>query len=169
LSLSDVVVICGPIDVAPGSPELRLAPDDSPRAPRSVAATAPVIRLGPNLRARVAGDEPLIAYFEIYHLLPGVNGQAPFEYEYTVRSEEKDARPWFRRILPFGAHEPRVQVQGAEVNFGPLRRQFVSVPVASLPPGRYRLEVRVRDVSTGNTALGTVRFERVVAAGVEVR
>jgi GWxTD domain-containing protein len=161
LALSDVVVICGPIDVAPGAPEIRLAPDNGPRAPQAVAATAPVIRLGPNLRARVAGDEPLIAYFEIYHLLPGVNGQAPFEYEYTVRSEEKDARPWFRRMFPFGAHEPRVQVQGAEVNFGPLRRQFVSVPVASLPPGRYRLEVRVRDASTGETALGTARFERV--------
>jgi hypothetical protein len=33
--------------------------------------------------------------------------------------------------------------------------------VASLPPGRYRLEVRVRDASTGETALGTARFERV--------
>ena len=43
----------------------------------------------------------------------------------------------------------------------PLRRQFVSVPVSSLPPGRYRLEVRVHDATTGNTALGIARYERV--------
>ena len=140
LSLSDVVVTCGPIDVA-----------------REV----PAVRLGPNLNARVSGEGPLIAYFEIYRLAPGADGQARFEYEYIVRSAERDTRPWYQRVLPFGGREPHYDVRSEAVNLGPLRRQFVSVPVQSLPPGYYRLEVRVRDLNTGATAAGSTIFERV--------
>jgi hypothetical protein len=143
LSLSDVVVTCGPIDVAGDVPE---------------------IRLGPNLNARVAGEGPLTAYFEIYRMTPGADGQAHFEYEYTVRSAEQDARPWFQRILPFGARQPHYAVHSEEVNLGPLRRQFIRVPVQSLPPGQYRLEVRVRDLNTGTTAVGSTSFERIGGA-----
>jgi hypothetical protein len=40
----------------------------------------------------------------------------------------------------------------------------VRVPVQSLPPGPYRLEVRVRDLNAGTTAVGTADFERIGAA-----
>ncbi|MBI5711232.1 MAG: GWxTD domain-containing protein [Candidatus Eisenbacteria bacterium] len=138
LALSDIVVTCGPLEA------LRKAAE---------------VRLMPNVRARVAGDDPLIAYFEIYHLLPDEEGQAPFEYEYSVHSEEKVPRPWYRRLLPAG--EPRLVYRSEEVNYGPLRRQFITVPMRSLPPGRCRLDVMVRDLNAGRTAKGSARFERV--------
>jgi GWxTD domain-containing protein len=140
LSMSDVVVTCGPIDIVRGAPE---------------------IRLGPNLKSRVAGEGPLIAYFEIYRMTPGADGQARFEYEYSVESEERDARPWYQRVLPFVRRDPHYVVRSEEVNFGPLRRQFITVPVQSLKPGHYRLDVKVRDLATGASTTGSARFERV--------
>ena len=140
LSMSDVVVTCGPIDIVQGASE---------------------IRLGPNLKARVAGEGPLIAYFEIYRMRPGADGQAHYEYEYTVESEERDTRPWFQRLLPFGGREPHYVVRSEETNLGPLRRQFITVPVRSLKPGHYRLDVKVRDLTTNTITTGSARFERV--------
>jgi hypothetical protein len=143
LGMSDVVVTCGSLDLLRGATE---------------------IRLGPNLRHRVSGDGPLVAYFEIYRMAPGTDGLSRFEYEYTVASEERDTRPWFQRLPLFGGRLPHYAVRSEEENVGPLRRQFVSVPVQSLKPGRYRLDVRVRDLVTGATATGSARFERVGGA-----
>jgi GWxTD domain-containing protein len=143
LAMSDVVVTCGPIDIA---------------------REAPGIRLGPNLKSRVAGEGPLVAYFEIYRMTPGADGQARFEYEYSVESEERDPRPWYQRMLPFGARPSHYAVRSEEVNSGPLRRQFITVPVQSLQPGRYRLDVKVRDLATGTSTTGSARFERVGGA-----
>jgi hypothetical protein len=44
--------------------------------------------------------------------------------------------------------------------FGRVRRQFVRVPAGTLPPGRYRLEVRVRDVLTGEEQRRSAGFTR---------
>jgi hypothetical protein len=41
---------------------------------------------------------------------------------------------------------PLVSVSREEQHLGALRRQFISVPVASLTAGRYRLEITVRDL-----------------------
>ncbi len=43
------------------------------------------------------------------------------------------------------APPPAVSVSREEQHLGGLRRQFISVPVTALPPGRYRLEITVRD------------------------
>jgi GWxTD domain-containing protein len=137
LAMSDVVVTCGPLDPA----TMRDA-----------------IRLGPNLRSQVRGDEPLIAYFEVYRLTPADDGHARFEYEYSV--EPVDSRPWIARVLGLG-RETHYSVNTQEENVGPLRRQFITVPVATLKPGPYRLVVRVKDVRTGASTVGTARFERV--------
>ncbi|HEY6866384.1 MAG TPA: GWxTD domain-containing protein [Candidatus Eisenbacteria bacterium] len=129
LSLSDVVLSCGAPDV-------------------SAAGASPVVRLEPNPAALVQGDHPLTAYFEIYHLAPGPGGAGRFEYVYTVRSASVDRRPWIQRLLAPRPQIPEVSVTRAEENVGPLRRQFVSVPIQSLPPGLYRLDVRVRDLTS---------------------
>ena len=140
LSISDVVVTCGPIDIVRGEPG---------------------IRLGPNLKSRVAGEGPLIACFEIYRMTPAADGHAHFEHEYSVESGERDTRPWFQRVLPFGGREPHYAVRSEETNVGPLRRQFLTVPVPSLQPGHYRLDVKVRDLTSNTNTTGSARFERV--------
>ena len=47
-----------------------------------------------------------------------------------------------------------------EVFRGTVRRQFLSVPMASLGPGRYRLAVAVHDALSGTSESGAVEFER---------
>lgn len=123
LSMSDIVLVCGPLETIPvgGS-----------------------VRLDPNLARRIAGDEPLLAYFEVYALRPDAGGATKFEYDYKVHSLEPDPRPWFKRMFSRSGAEP-ISVRSPEEGAGPTRRQYLSVPASSLPPGRYRLEVTVKD------------------------
>ena len=138
LALSDIVLVCGPLETLPvgGS-----------------------VRLDPNFARRIGDDEPLLAYFEVYALRPDASGQTRFEYEYKVRSLEPDPRPWFKRVFS-RAREP-VDVRAPEEGVGPTRRQYLSVPVRSLPPGRYRLEVTVKDHGAG--ARRDVEFVKTAA------
>lgn len=135
LALSDVVISCG-------------APD--------VSASA--IRIAANPGRRVVGDEALTAYFEIYHLRVDARDQSRFEYIYTVRSAEKDRRIWIQRLLQPRPQVPPISASREEENPGSLRRQFVTVPVHGLPAGRFRLEIRVRDLVAGDIAARDVEF-----------
>jgi GWxTD domain-containing protein len=78
LAMSDIVLVCGPLETLPvgGS-----------------------VRLDPNLERRIQGDEPLLAYFEVYGLRPDAGGGTKFEYDYKVHSLEPDPRPWFKRMF----------------------------------------------------------------------
>lgn len=137
LTLSDLVVTCG-------------------TAPSFEAS----VRLAANPAGRVSGSDPLTAYFEIYHLATEASGEARFEIGWVVRSDERDPRVWVARALAPRPATPRIEATRRESNPGPLRRQFVSVPVQELPRGRYRLEVTVRDLLTGAEAEGIARFYR---------
>lgn len=141
LALSDLVVTCG-----------------------TPAPLEAAVRLAANPAGRVAGDDPLTAYFEIYHLATDADAQARFEIGWTVRSEERDPRVWIQRALAPRPALPSIEATRRETNPGPLRRQFVSVPVRALPPGRYRLEVTVRDLLSGAEASGRASFVRPAAA-----
>ena len=102
----------------------------------------------------------LSAYFEVYHLDEGPDGQARFEYETSVRPIERDTRVWLQRWLAPKRETQGLGVTRSDVVTGTVRRQFVRVPAGTLPPGRYRLEVRVRDVLTGEEQLRTADFAR---------
>ena len=149
LTLSDVVISCG-------------TPDMGARA----GAAAP-LRIEPNPSGEVAEEDPLTAYFEIYRLKPGRDGQSRFEYVYTVKSAEKDPRIWLKRMFAPRPARPSISASREEENAGSLRRQFVSVPVQALPAGRYRLEVRVRDLVADVEAVRTVEFVKVARRGVQ--
>ncbi|HTR97125.1 MAG TPA: GWxTD domain-containing protein [Candidatus Acidoferrales bacterium] len=140
LALSGVVVTCG----APAEP-------------------GPTVRLEANPAARVRAGEPLTAYFEIYHLRTDAGGEARFEYVYRVRSADRDPRIWLQRVLAPHPPPPGIEASQMEENAGPLRRQFVSVPVQTLPPGHYRLEIQVRDRLTGAEASGSADFLHLAA------
>ena len=137
LALSDIVLVCGPLETIPvgGS-----------------------VRLDPNLERHIGGSEPLLAYFEVYALRPDAQGATRFEYEYKVHALGRDTRPWFKRVFSRSGDVP-ISVHAPEEGAGDTRRQYLSVPAQSLPPGRYRLEVTVRD--HGATAHREAEFEKV--------
>ena len=137
LALSDVVIACG----TPG-------------------AGAGPVRIEPNPGARVPGAGPLTAYFEIYHLQSGSDGLARFEYVYAVRPTAPDTRHWMTKFFS-PAPPPPVSVSREEQHLGALRRQFISVPVASLAPGRYGLEITVRDLIAETSVVKKLGFVKM--------
>ncbi|MBI1798055.1 MAG: GWxTD domain-containing protein [Candidatus Eisenbacteria bacterium] len=145
LSLSDVVVVCGPPDV-----------------------NSMPIRLAANPSAVVEGSEALTAYFEIYHLTPDDEGRSHFEYVYTVRTAERDPRIWLQRMVSPRPSIPSITASRGEENPGSLRRQFLSVPVQPLSPGSYWLEVHVKDLTTGAEAERRALFRKRASAPLEI-
>jgi GWxTD domain-containing protein len=137
LAMSDVVVTCG----AP------VAPEGS-------------VRLDPNPSGSVRPGEPLVAYFEVYHLTQGPGGLGRFEYETSVRSAQRDTRMWLQRWLSPRNEGQALGATRQDVVQGSVRRQFVSMSVQTLPPGRYRLDVTVRDVRTGDEQHRYAEFTR---------
>jgi GWxTD domain-containing protein len=145
LALSDVAIPCGlPIETVSGE------------APHTV-------RLEPNPNARVGANEPLTAYFEIYHLRADRDGRSRFEYVYTVRSAERDKRIWIQRAFQPRREPAPISASRAEEQSGDMRRQFVRVPVQSLPAGLYRIEITVRDLVAGDEAKAEAQFVRLAA------
>jgi GWxTD domain-containing protein len=137
LELSDVVLSCGD---------------------PTMVARGPGVRLDANVESRVTGPGPLAAYFEVYRLAADTDGMAHFEVEYAVRRLSEVPMRGVRRprrepALLSSSSRQEAQVAG-------LRRQFVIVPVLSLTPGRYQLEVRVRDLTAGTQVERTIAFDR---------
>ncbi len=143
LALSDLVVSCG-------VPDATL-----------LDAATPAVRVEPNPAARVRRGDPLTAYFEIAHLRAGADGLARFEFEYVVRSIERDERVWVKRLLAPRPVPAPIRTTREEEQLGSRRRQFVRVPLQSMPAGRYRLEVRVRDLVSGRTGESSAVFVHV--------
>jgi tetratricopeptide (TPR) repeat protein len=137
LELSDVVLSCGD--------------------PTMMAAGA-AVRLDANVESLVKGPGPLVAYFEIYRLAPGADGMAHFEVEYAVRRLSEAAVPGARRPR----REPAMlsSTSRQEAQQARLRRQFVTVPVQSLRPGHYQLEIRVRDLTAAAQVERAIAFDR---------
>jgi hypothetical protein len=140
LALSDLVVTCSP-------PALSVVPGTG-------------VRLEPETGLFPANDDHLNAYFEIYRLAPAANGDAQFEYDCVVRSAARDSRAWLSRLLTPREAPPPIEMSRRETTHGPLRRQFLSVPLGNLPAGSYVIEVRVRDVATGAESTCSAPFVR---------
>lgn len=122
LSMSALMLVCGPLDAARGTSSVRLDPD---------------------LDATIAADEPLLAYFEVYRLQPDAQGVTLFDYEYTVRPVRGESNP-LRKLFP-KQWSDQISVRSPADGTSPTRRQYITVPMQSLPPGRYKLEVSVHD------------------------
>ena len=143
LTMSDLVVSCGGAQVLPGGP-----------------GAPPGVRLTANPERVVWAGEPLVVYFEAYRLETAASGLSSLEFEYTVRSIERDRRPWIQRVLSPPSRPAEISATRREDHPGDVRRQFVTVPVQSLPPGRYRIEVAVRDLRAGTAATARADFAR---------
>ncbi len=147
LTLSDAVVTCGRPDVSVGA-----------------AGGAPAVRFEAAPGGVLVDGGPLTVYFEMYDLRPDETGTSRFEYEATVRSAEKDPRIWIQRLLAPRPRIPSISAGRQEEQPGSLRRQLVSVPVGELAPGRYRLDIRVRDLNAGSEAATSVGFVKPAPA-----
>ena len=140
LQMSDLAVVCG-------GPALGIVPGGGLR-----------LELSTGLMPQ-SGDQ-LNVYCEIYRLATNVAGDASFEYVCRVKSSRPDNRSWLRRmVMPLATPTP-IEMTRRETTRGDLRRQYFSVPVHGLPPGRYRMEVTVRDLATGAEATASADFER---------
>jgi GWxTD domain-containing protein len=140
LALSDLVVTCS--------------------SPAQSVVAGSGVRLEPETGLFPGAGEQLNAYFEIYHLAQSASGDSKFEYDCTVRPAVRDRRGWLSRMLtPREAPQP-IEMSRMETTRGSLRRQFLSVPVGSLPTGSYQLAVVVRDIENGAIAQAVTSFER---------
>jgi hypothetical protein len=113
------------------------------------------VRLDPDLSARVQGSRPLLAYFEVYHLHTEAGDGNRFQYQYSVYTLDRTLEGT-RPLLSFHSEQEGV---------GTMRRQFISVPVAALRPGRYRLSIVVRDLRSGAEAGASTEFLKIDTAG----
>jgi hypothetical protein len=110
-------------------------------------------RVLPDPLHAVPRGDPLGVYFEIYGLTPDESGRSQVSVEYTVRSIAPDKRPFFIRWADPRRNQPRVQVLREDETPGRVRFQYVRADVSTMPPGPYRLEVRVQDQRTGTVAV----------------
>jgi GWxTD domain-containing protein len=140
LSLSDLTVVCG-------SPAASVLPGTG-------------VRLEPSTGLRPQDGPTLHVYFEIYGLRPGPDGQREFDYECTVRPLGGRRQSWLARAFDPKPGMAPLQMSRRETSPGDIRRQFLSVPVAELPAGRYRVEVRVTDARSGEEAMTATDFTR---------
>ena len=67
---------------------------------------------------------------------------------------------WLQRAFSPRPRIPEISATRRTENLGPLRRQFVTVPVQSLPAGRYRLEITVRDLVADEEVTRTALFTK---------
>lgn len=138
LAMSDVSIVCGRPDVS--------------------ATAGSQLRLELETGLVPAVGERLNAYVEIHHLAPDARGTSHYDWACTVRSAARDSRAWIGRALLPRPEPVPVEVSGRESTQGSVRRQFLSVPVGSLPAGPYRLEVRVRDAASGEASSAIAEF-----------
>jgi GWxTD domain-containing protein len=119
----------------------------------------PVVQFDADFDRAVKGSGPLTAYFEAYGLTPGSDGLSRFEYEVRVATEHEAPSLW-SRVMGKPNEVGRIAVRREETQTGPLRRQFLSVPTASLTPGKYRLLVVMRDLVSGAETRRQVEFAK---------
>ncbi len=134
LAMSDLVLCCG-------EPALLVDRD--------------AIRLEPLGGTTVRGGAPLTVYFEIYHLAAGADGLSRYTFDYRVERLALDDKG-----RPVAAPTTTTWASREEVFRGRVRRQFLSVPMATLGAGRYRLGVTVHDTIAGTSEAGAVEFVR---------
>lgn len=146
------------VSVEPGSPALALSDLVLACGDPTLLVGGSSARFDAKVDARSSGPAPLVAYLEIYRLAPGADGVSHFEYQCdVVRAAPQEPA---RKGRASADTAPLVSTSREDTYVGAVRRQFVSVPVQSLRPGRYRLEVRVHDQVADTWATRSTEFER---------
>lgn len=132
------------------APPSGLALSDVVPLCRAGTPGATAIHFEPDLEARAPAAGVFPVYFEVRGLTVGADDSSRFVYTYKVRRAASNER----------RHDPALEASREEAQVGEVRRQFVSVPMGSLPPGAYELEIRVRDLVARREVRSAVRFVR---------
>lgn len=141
-------------DFSTGSPSMSgllparsvTEPSDSGPAggPATVRRGDRLIDLDPSARFEIGGTAHV--YFELYHL--GLDEEDRTRYRVTYRLEEEGEEPGFFGRL-FGSDEPRtVTLETRRRGTDPSPAEYAQLDLQEVPPGAYRLTVRVRDQVT---------------------
>jgi hypothetical protein len=111
-----------------------------------------VLRIEPAQGDEVGGTAAL--YYEIEGLDTSASGEAHFEYSYSVHALDKhgSVSPGKPAILSATREETSPDHH---------RRQIVNLPLAKVPPGRYALDLAVRDLSNGSRVERRLLFTRL--------
>jgi hypothetical protein len=140
--------------------DLELACARSEGAADDAFAKADGIVIPDPLR-RVARDQPLGVYFEVYNLVSDATGRSRFSFEYEIRSTRKDRRPFFVKAVNPRGNDPVVSVERSDEIAGRARFQYVTANLAEQEPGPYRIDVSVVDEVTGFRTVRGLDFELV--------
>lgn len=132
LAVSDLVMVCA-----------RDAAD----------ARGGAIRLEPDLDRHVTGARALSVYFEAHRLRPDSRGESRFRYDCSVHRVGAGSRAGREDLR-------RLNTTREEAFTGSIRRQFVDVPVATLPVGTYELRIEAHDLVARSHASRTLTFVR---------
>jgi len=100
----------------------------------------------------VRRDNPLVIYYEIYNLRPGVGGSTTYTIEYSVRQADSSKGIIGRLFSGRGAE---VTMQEDRVAGSVDEIETISLDISKLPPGEAVITVRITDRTSGKTATVT--------------
>ncbi|MDQ7052463.1 MAG: tetratricopeptide repeat protein [candidate division KSB1 bacterium] len=97
-------------------------------------------------------QQPVYAYFEIYHLQPGDDGVARYRIEYTMKLL-KSRKRGLKKVFGFlgGGGKSSISLSTDREHPGETAIEWVSFDVSQLQPGKYRMILQIRDLTSGRT------------------
>jgi hypothetical protein len=114
------------------------------RAPQYIPLTGNGVEFSPAADTRFTRDNHLFSYFEVYLPPEGRAVATDAEFQLKLRNAESGELKLDTGFHPVGPG------RGIETGVVPISGE---VPIANLPPGRYRLEVQASDSAGKKTAL----------------
>ncbi|MBN2416820.1 GWxTD domain-containing protein [bacterium] len=115
-------------------------------------------RIIPSLDRRFGRDDPIVVYFELYNILPDMEGRTSVSVSLGVTRKELYTSAISRL---FSRNDDPVTVTLEHVLRGTAKNEFFlqSVTLPRYSPGAYELEIRVKDNNLGTELIRTAGFE----------
>jgi hypothetical protein len=141
----------GHLGVRVGSPAPGLAISDLVLICGNAPQLSTAVHIDPDVERRIGRPRSVVTYAELDHLTVGSSGTARFRYTCTVhRLGSREG----------GESAPVYEATREEDNVGSHRRQFVTIPVASLADGTYEIRIKVRDLGSEAEVTGSTTFAK---------
>ncbi len=152
----------GEVGIALSTPELAFTIAPAGPAPFEKGR----LNVVPNATGEVRGDERLVLYFEIYHLVPAPadgaspGGQSRYEVHYRITPADREGNSIFTRLGNAFRAKTFIESSFFEEGAGSTVRRNMAIDVSTLPADRYHLELEVTDLVGGGSARRELTFRR---------